>query len=398
LLINGVQRATRSVIALDCSNRRLRDGPFDGSVAGMPEPDTQPSPEPSPLSTAGAVRVARVFAAAFGALSGVTINVVSNDLAYRWTGVLWAVLAVLFSGWWLSRHASAARATRWFPPICCASALLAAIASLYLPTTWTAYVLVVAAALGCTAALAATPDALPTLSMGILSTAAGVGLAAHGLAGGGFAGVVRVVCGTGLAVAGLALIVRRVRVAGIVVSTLGVFSLAVALVLVRLGGSAILMALVFGSLAAGGILVGSVMTSRRDNVQDAAGATTQLIAASISLLYFMLGAVALRDGRFLLAAADIGGALIIGVAVAASYLRSGVDLFLAMSTVGPALLVDGIETASRGQPMAGMVQAAGGVMALGVLATRLRGPVVTLWHYAMSPAPDARQPSALDDS
>ncbi|MEV4704194.1 hypothetical protein [Actinoplanes sp. NPDC049316] len=364
----------------------------------MPTNDAPEATDVTSSSAGMAVRVSRLIAIAVSFLSGVTVNVVSDDLGYRWAGVLWIVTALLVGGWLLSRNVPESRAIGWFRWVCCAGALSTAVASLLLPERWVAYLLIAAVAMGCAAALATPADLLAPSTMGMLLTASGVAFCAHGVGDQGTAAAVRSAFGAGVAVAGIALILGRMRLAGSIVTALGAVSFAVAMLFVQLGGSALLLVVVFGAMGASGILIGTALIKRPDNVQEVTQAAIRPTAGSLALLYLALGAVALHDKRILLAIADIGGALVVATAMVRSYVRPDSDIFSALLALGPALVVDGAETAMRGQQLSGVVECVGGVVAVAILAVRLRGIGATLWRYAMdSPIGDAQASPAPSD-
>jgi hypothetical protein len=328
-----------------------------------------------------------IFGVLARALAGVSINVVSGDLGYRWTSICGAVLALLFSGWWLRRLDPRTPVLRWFVGACSVGALLAAVASFAAPASWTLYPVIAAVTLTGAVVVTASSESVVTLLLGMLFVGGGVAFVGAGLTGapgGWFASLVRVCLGAGIAVIGVFLIRGWFRGAAAVTTIMGVFCLAVAMAFGLVGGPATLMALVFASLGIAGIVLGTAVIVRPGGLLEAATAVIRPLAASVAVLYILLGAVAVHDARIVLAVADIAGGMLLGAAVLLAFTGREIHMLWAMSVLGLPVMIDGVQTAARGQTLAGAVSAAGGLAMLTALAYHYRDVAVAVWRYAFT--------------
>lgn len=325
------------------------------------------------------------FATATSSLAGISINVVSNDAGYRWTAIGWVVLGVLFSAWWLRQSNGKLPAARWFVFTSAAGSFTAGVASLLAPQGWRSYLVIAAIVLGAAAVIAAPMKHTGMMLCGTVLVSGGIAFLGPVFTGGqsGLAAMTRIGFGAAGIVVGCLLLRGWLRAAGVALVVVGVLCLTIALVLLFSGHSAELVAWVFGSLGLGGILIGTVLTGRYDSFQEVTLASLRPVLASLALLYTSLGVVAVFDHRFFLAAADIVPALLLALAIALSF-RKAVDLFTAMCLLGIPCVVDGVQTAVRGQTLSGTVSAASGLMLLTAAAYRYRMVAVAFWRYAFT--------------
>jgi hypothetical protein len=265
----------------------------------MPE-DSQPKRD---LAQRGVVWI---FALLSSTLAGISINVISGDAGYRWTAIGWAVYGVLFGAWRLRQVDARIPAVHWFIVFCAATAGLVGATSLITPPDWRPYQVIVAVALGAAAVIAASTNNAGLMAVGMLLVGGGIAYAGHGVTGadGVFAALVRTGFGLGIAVVGGLLLRGWIQACGVAMVVVGVFSLTVAMVFLVAGG-VVLLALVFGSIGAGGIMIGTALARWLSSPQDVAAASIRPIAASLALLYLSLGVIAILDDRVVLAVADV---------------------------------------------------------------------------------------------